>query len=130
MKKYKVTVDGQEFTVSVEELASSESSPAGIKISHLSDAGADLPPKRETPSEQNKPADGATGIKVAAPMPGSIIALAVKAGESVKEGDVLLVLEAMKMENEITAPRPGVIGTVHVSVGETVSSGDPLLEIV
>lgn len=130
MKKYKVIVDGQEFIVSVEELASPERSTAGIKVSHLSDAGTDLPPKRETPSEQSKPADGATGLKVAAPMPGSIISLAVKAGESVEEGDVLLVLEAMKMENEITAPRQGVIGTVHVSVGETVSSGEPLLEII
>ena len=62
-------------------------------------------------------------------MPGSIVDISVKQGDLIKEGDVLLVLEAMKMENEITAPRSGTVRAVHVKVGDNVDSGDLLVEI-
>lgn len=62
-------------------------------------------------------------------MPGNILDVKVAAGQSVKKGDVLLILEAMKMENEIMAPRDGVVGGVNVSKGSTVSSGDVLLTL-
>lgn len=116
MKSYRVTVDGQLFTVHVEELGKSEK--------EAPDSTA--PP--ESPARKGPSAVAAT--RVESPMPGSIIEVAVKEGDPVKEGDVLLVLEAMKMENEITAPVAGTIGRVHVSAGDTVGSGDLLVEIL
>ena len=62
-------------------------------------------------------------------MPGNILDVKVAAGQSVKKGDVLIILEAMKMENEIMAPRDGVVGSVSVTKGATVSSGDVLLTL-
>ena len=69
-----------------------------------------------------------TGAPVAAaPMPGNILDVKVKAGDSVKAGDTLLILEAMKMENEISAPQDGTIASVNVRKGDVVNSGDPLI---
>ena len=62
-------------------------------------------------------------------MPGSIVDIAVRRGDTVNEGDVLLILEAMKMENEITAPQPGTVREIHVKVGDTVGSGEILVEL-
>ena len=70
---------------------------------------------------------GSTGaVAVNAPMPGNILDVRVKPGDSVKAGDTLLILEAMKMENEISAPQDGTIASVNVSKGDTVNSGDLL----
>ena len=65
-------------------------------------------------------------VAVNAPMPGNILDVRVKPGDSVKAGDTLLILEAMKMENEISAPQDGTIASVNVSKGDTVNSGDLL----
>ncbi|MBQ3479472.1 MAG: acetyl-CoA carboxylase biotin carboxyl carrier protein subunit, partial [Clostridia bacterium] len=70
---------------------------------------------------------GAEAIK--APMPGNINAVNVSNGQSVKKGDVLVILEAMKMENEIMAPRDGVVASVNVTKGATVNTGDVLLSL-
>ena len=71
----------------------------------------------------------AGGQSVDAPMPGNIISVNVKPGQAVKKGDVLLILEAMKMENEIMAPIDGTVGSVAVNPGQTVQSGQQLLTI-
>ena len=73
-------------------------------------------------------AAGAAGaVSVTAPMPGNILDVKVKAGDSVKAGDTLLILEAMKMENEISAPQDGTIASVNVRKGDVVNSGDLLI---
>lgn len=130
MKKYRVTVDGQSFTVQVEELARDQE-----PIAETGAPPAGPSPGRSTPEPPAAPdpgitASAAAALRVEAPMPGSIISVAVKPGDTIGEGAVLLVLEAMKMENEITAPRGGTIRAVHVRTGDTVGSGDLLVELV
>ncbi|HOY90075.1 MAG TPA: acetyl-CoA carboxylase biotin carboxyl carrier protein subunit, partial [Bacillota bacterium] len=73
------------------------------------------------------PAVGASTIK--APMPGTVLSIKVTAGQSVKRGDVLLILEAMKMENEISAPADGVVAGIRVQAGSTVNTGDPMVDL-
>ena len=83
-----------------------------------------LPPPAAAPAAPQGPA-GAVAIN--APMPGNILDVRVAPGDSVKAGDTLLILEAMKMENEISAPQDGTIATIDVRKGDTVSSGDLLV---
>lgn len=73
------------------------------------------------------PVAAAGAVSVTAPMPGNILDVKVKAGDSVKAGDTLLILEAMKMENEISAPQDGTIASVNVRKGDVVNSGDLLI---
>lgn len=68
-------------------------------------------------------------VKITAPMPGTILDIVVKPGDEVKRGDILLILEAMKMENEIVSPQDGVIASVNTLKGESVNSGDLLVSI-
>ena len=108
MKYYNITVNGVAYSVSVEETA----------------AGA--APVAAAP----KAAAGAAGaVAVKAPMPGNILDVKVKAGASVKAGDVLVILEAMKMENEIVAPQDGTVASINVNKGDTVNSGDVLVSM-
>ena len=74
-----------------------------------------------------KAAAGANTIE--SPLPGTILKVNVAAGQAVKAGDILMILEAMKMENEILAPEDGTVSAVHVQVGATVQSGDPLVSL-
>ncbi len=114
MKKLKITVNGRSYDVAVEE---------------IEDGKADVAATVETaPPKPAAPAAG-DGDPVTAPMPGNIMKILVSAGGSVKRGDVLLILEAMKMENEICAPRDGVVTSVTVAVGETVDSGRVLMTL-
>ncbi len=135
MKTFKVTVDGHTYTVQVEELAQNETKGSGaaeITKSKPASSGA-VPVTAEKPAlannqsrETSVPTTGG-GFKVKAPMPGSVIEVKVKVGDTVSDGDVLLVLEAMKMENELTASQAGTVTEVLVKKGDTVNSGDPLI---
>lgn len=109
MKKYRVTVNGTVYEVELEELTGSApvSAPAAP-------AAAPAPAASAAP---------AAGEQICAPMPGNILAVNVTAGQAVKKGDVLMVLEAMKMENEIMCPRDGVVASVNTSKGASVESG-------
>ncbi len=111
MKKYLVNVNGTEYAITVEEMAE----------------GAEMP--KAAPTVAPKSAAPANGEKVTAPMPGTILAVNVKDGQAVKSGDVLMVLEAMKMENEILAPCDGTVSGVSVAKGATVETGALLCAI-
>lgn len=76
------------------------------------------------------PASAASAAAITAPMPGNINAVKVTSGQSVKNGEVLIILEAMKMENEIVAPKDGKIGQIFVQKGATVETGSPLIEVL
>ena len=116
MKKFKITVNGTAYEVEVEELESSA-------VPSAAPAPAAAPVK---PAPASVPA-GAETVK--APMPGNILKVNVKAGDNVKKGDVLCVLEAMKMENDIKAGHDAVVASVHVSQGDTVNTGDALVAL-
>lgn len=132
MKTFKVTVDGQTYTVQVEEVAQNNNpgqsaAPASTApVKQVPKASEVIPSANDKPQENPKPAT-AGGTSVNAPMPGSVLEVKVSVGDSVNEGDVLVVLEAMKMENELTASQAGTVGQVLVKKGDTVNSGDPLI---
>ena len=115
MKYYNITVNGVAYSVSVEETAAGAAPVAA--------PAAPAAPKAAAPA-------GAVGaVTVKAPMPGNILDVKVAAGASVKAGDVLVILEAMKMENEIVAPQDGTVTSVNVNKGDTVNSGDVLVSM-
>ena len=116
MKNYRITVNGTAYDVAVEELG------AGA----VAAAPAAAAPVAAAPVAAPAPAaSGAAGsITVASPMPGKILAIKANAGQAVKRGEVVMILEAMKMENEITAPEDGTIASINVAVGDSVESGD------
>ena len=119
MKHLTVTVNGVAYDVTVEETA-------GGAVAAPAAAPAAAAPAAPAPAPAAAPAGSAGAVAVNAPMPGNILDVRVKPGDSVKAGDTLLILEAMKMENEISAPQDGTIASVNVSKGDTVNSGDLL----
>ena len=124
MKTYNITVNGVTYTVEVEEVGAD----AAVAAPVAAPAAAPTPaaaPVAKTPAAPK--ASGAAGaVSVKAPMPGNIMKVNCKVGASVKKGDVLIVLEAMKMENDICAPQDGVVASVEVAQGATVET-DALL---
>lgn len=114
MKTYTITVNGNAYEVTVEEGATGVAAPV---------VSAAKPVAAKAPAPKTAPA-GATGaVKVNAPMPGKILAVKASAGQAVKKGDVLIVLEAMKMENDIVAPQDGTVASVSCAVGDQVEAG-------
>lgn len=106
MKKYRVNVNNHVYEIEIEQISESEVSTSSAPVS--------------TPAKPSAPADGE---KISSPMPGTILNINVKAGDVVKQGQVLMILEALKMENEIMAPRDGKIASINVSKGASVESG-------
>ena len=114
MKKYTITVNGTAYEVEVEEMGGAVSAPKAA------------PKAAPAPAPAAKPV-AAGAATVSAPMPGKVLEVKCKAGDAVKAGDVLLILEAMKMQNEIMAPADGTVSDVRVSAGQTVSTGDVMI---
>ena len=130
MKKYIVTVNGSKYEVVVEEAelgATFTPAAPAAPAPAPAPAPAAAPAPAPAPAPAAPAAASADGEKITCPMPGTIVKVPVKAGQSVKKGDVLCVFEAMKMENEVMAPRDGVVNSVAVSEGATVNSGDVLI---
>ncbi|GAB1455547.1 biotin/lipoyl-binding protein [Spirochaetota bacterium] len=121
VKKYKVTVNGQSYDVGVEEVGVAQLSVAAAPVTPSASAA---PVAAAAPA----PSSG-SGATIKAPMPGTVLSLKVSAGQSVKNGDVLMILEAMKMENEISAPCDGVVSAIRVQTGSTVNTGDPMIDL-
>lgn len=123
MKNYTITVNGTPYNVTVEEGTSSAPAPV---------AAAPAPAAAATPAPQPKAApapQSAGGISVDAPMPGNILDVKTSVGASVKAGEVLVILEAMKMENEIVAPQDGTVASVNVNKGDTVDAGQTIVTL-
>ena len=114
MKRFNITVNGKAYDVAVEELDSSAAPVASAPVS--------------APVQAAAPVAG-SGEKVNAPMPGTVLDVKVNVGDTVSKGQVIMILEAMKMENDIVASCDGKITSVLAKKGDTVNSGDALATI-
>lgn len=123
MKKFSVTVNGTVYDVEVNEVKAGGAAPAAAPAPKAAPAPA--PAAAPAPKAAAPVAAGATTVK--APMPGKILSVAVSAGQAVKKGDLLLVLEAMKMQNEIYAPQDATVSEVRVSANQTVATGEDMV---
>jgi biotin carboxyl carrier protein len=135
MKKFNVKINGKSYEVEVEELGAVQNT-APVAVAAAPAAAAVSAPVIEVKKEEPaaKPVtttsavpSGATVVK--APMPGTILKVNVEKGSAVKKGDTLVVLEAMKMENEIKAAADGTVVAVHTSNGTSVDTNDPLVSL-
>lgn len=122
MKRFNITVNGKAYDVAVEEVGGS--APAAAPVSAAAPAAAPTPAAAPAPA----PAAG-NGTPVKAPMPGNILDVKVNVGDTVSVGQVLVVLEAMKMENDIVANAAGKVTSITVKKGDTVNSDDVIATI-
>ncbi|HER24755.1 MAG TPA: biotin/lipoyl-binding protein [Candidatus Atribacteria bacterium] len=136
MRKFQVKVDGKVYEVEVEEVGGNESSGGTIPVPQpIVNKVKEVPVSQKVmkASSNLTPAKAPTaevaGEEVTAPMPGKVLQLKVSEGDSVKDGDTLLILEAMKMENEIIANASGNIKKINVAVNDMVDTGDVLMVI-
>ena len=120
MKKYEVEVNGETFIVSLKEISNEE---ATQKLAAVPAPNAPMVEKKAAPAPTGD------GEGVPAPMAGIVLSVNKNVGDAVEKGDILVILEAMKMENEILAPCDGVVKAIHVSSNESVESNQPLLTI-
>ncbi len=122
MKTYNISVNGVTYVVNVEEVGNGTAPAQAAPV-----ASAPAPAAAPTSAPAASGTAGAVAIK--APMPGNIMKVNFKVGDAVKKGDVLVVLEAMKMENDVCAPADGVVATVEVSQGMTVETDAVLITL-
>lgn len=128
MKKFRVRVNGNEYEVEVEEIgASSPQEPVRSSVLTHPNRPAALAIK-DSPRPVATPVTTREGSElISAPMPGTILDVRVQAGEKVRAGQILMILEAMKMENEILAPRECTVSEIHAVKGTSVNAGDALI---
>ena len=139
MRKFVINVNGNQYEVEVEEIGAAQTVAAPLPttqavpvapVASFSPAAAPKAaqkPAAPAPSVNSSAPAGA--VKINAPMPGTILDIKVNQGDVVKKGDILLILEAMKMENEIVSPQGGTIASINTSKGSSVNSGDLLVSI-
>ena len=129
LRKFKITIDGKTYLVEMEEIG-------GAPAAQPAPAAPATPAATPTPATPAAPAPAAPvaptgeGEVVTAPMPGTVTKILVKDGDAVTENQPLMILEAMKMENEIVAPKAGTIGQVFATLKHNVNSGDNLISII
>jgi len=129
VRKFKISVNGKDYDVEVAEVL--ENKPEIKKTEPEAIKKVEAPVAEQKAKEYSTPPDSQAGgaIKITAPMPGTILKINFEKGQSVKKGQVVLILEAMKMENEITAPIDGVIACLNVPVGSRVNSGEVMVTL-
>ena len=126
MKKYEIEINNEVYRVSVKELPVDADMSSGINKPEENVQSNTAPTPTATAPTSSTSSEG---VKVSAPMSGTILSVSVSPGQEVAEGDTLVILEAMKMENEIVAPQAGVVGEIFVTANERVESDHVLLTI-
>jgi biotin carboxyl carrier protein len=136
MRKFRIKVDGKVYEVEVEELGENKASEGTVSaplpiITKVKEEPVKSKPTEvsDSPASSKAPTAAVAGEEVLAPMPGKILQLKVSEGDSVKDGDTLLILEAMKMENEIVANASGNIKKINVAANDMVDTSDILIVI-
>lgn len=139
MNKFKITIDGNDFDVTVNvtdhKTANVEVNGISYDVQYESKNSAVAPVNRKTTApaapqvQVSVPQAASTGASIKAPLPGTIMTINVKVGDQVKRGDTLIVMEAMKMENNIMASKDGQVKTIHVTAGQTVAQDDKLIDL-
>lgn len=143
MRKFLIKVNNNQYEVEVEEIRDDSvtaaddavnTSSAAVKTTHISDDGSmkkepAMAPEREKMVKAPSIGGKIGNVKITAPMPGTVLKVRAGIGTQVKKGQVLLLLEAMKMENEIVAPVDGVISSVNVAEGNSINAGDLLISM-
>ncbi len=134
IKKLKITVEGKTYEVEVEEIGAQGSAAvaapkAAPKAAPAPAAQKAAPTASQQPAKEAPKGAAGEGEIVPAPIPGKVLSIKVKQGDTVGAGQVVMILEAMKMENEITAPIDGQIKDIRVTEGQAVNSGDTMLVI-
>lgn len=133
MKKFNVTVNGKAYAVEVEEVGSGQPSFTYVPVQQAPAAApqapAAAPAAAPAPAPKAAPSAPVAGETMTAPMPGTVLDVKVTEGQTVKAGDIILILEAMKMENELVAPKDGTVAKIYASKSESVNTGDPLVTI-
>ena len=128
-KQYTVTVNGTAYEVTVESVSGGRMASAPVARTASAPVARAAAPVAAPAAPKAAPAASGSGETVSSPMPGTILDVKVAAGQAVKSGDILFILEAMKMENEIFAPCDGTVSSVAVSKGAAVNPGDVLCVI-
>jgi glutaconyl-CoA/methylmalonyl-CoA decarboxylase subunit gamma len=127
MRKFSVKVNGEIFNVEVEEIVGDK--VISEKFNNISDEKEAIQNNRVEVRKEKKVINNANKKDITAPMPGKILEIKVHAGDEVSQGDILLILEAMKLENNITSPGDARVKEIVVQVGENVEAGNLLLKL-
>lgn len=134
LRKFKITIDGKTYLVEMEEIGGTPAAAAPTPAPAAAPTpAAETPapaPAAPTPAPTMPAVASGEGEVVTAPMPGTVTKILVKSGDAVTENQPLMILEAMKMENEIVAPKAGTVGDIIATLNQSVNSGDGLISII
>ena len=134
LRKFKITIDGKTYLVEMEEIGGTPAAAAPTPAPAAAPTpAAETPapaPAAPTPPPATPAAASGEGEVVTAPMPGTVTKILVKSGDAVTENQPLMILEAMKMENEIVSPKAGTVGDIIATLNQSVNSGDGLISII
>ncbi|MBO1300202.1 MULTISPECIES: acetyl-CoA carboxylase biotin carboxyl carrier protein subunit [unclassified Enterococcus] len=129
LRKFKISIDGKEYLVEMEEIGEGAQTRPVPMVERATPVETAVPTE-ESPKEPEVKSSVAAGADaMASPMPGTISRILVSIGEVVEVNQPLMILEAMKMENEIVAGKAGKVTGIHIGQGEMVNPGDPLITI-
>lgn len=130
LRKFKISIDGKEYLVEMEEIGGVPQPAAPVQQSAPAAQPTPEPVVQEAPAPAaSTPTAAAGSDAMTAPMPGTILRLLVNVGDQVQENQPLMILEAMKMENEVVAGKAGTVSGIHVTQGQIVNAGDALITI-
>lgn len=130
MRKFNISVNGKSYEVEVEEIGGASTPSYSTPAVPVAPAAPVAPVTPAAPAASSAPVTAPSGTagstKIESPMPGTILSINVNVGDTVEAGQAIIILEAMKMENEIVAPKAGKITSVNTTKGSSVNSGDLL----
>lgn len=129
LRKFKISIDGKEYLVEMEEIGGVPQPVPAVQPVAAPATKEEAPKSEEVVAAQPTSSEPAGADALTAPMPGTILKVLVQVGDTVTENQPLMILEAMKMENEVVANKAGTITGIHVAQGEVVNPGDALITI-